>query len=85
MTTMKGPVTHGSTTTSSKMKVPDLEDVQAMANRNHAAELDFETIRAIRKRKLIEQAEARGLRKSTKLVVDNKLADGSASSNANNS
>lgn len=85
MTAMKGRVTLGSTTTSSKMKVLDLEDVQAMANRNRAAELDIETNRAIRKRKLMEQAEARGLRKSTKLVVDNKLADGSASSNANNS
>ena len=78
MTAMKGRVTHGSTTTSRKIKVPDLEDVQTIANGNRAAELDIETNRAIRKRKLMEQTEARGLTKSTKLVVDNKLADGSA-------
>ena len=85
MAAMKGRVTVGNTATSSKMKVLELEDVQAMANRNRATESDIETNRAIRKRKLMEQAEARGLRKSTKLAVDNKLADGSASSNANNS
>ena len=57
--TAKGRMTGGA---ASKMKMIDVNEVQAMENQKRAGEIDIDDSRARRKLKLMEEAEARGLK-----------------------